>query len=179
MRALVLITFMTAIGSNILAAENTCAPSFDQEARKLRSSERINLCDAFAGKPLVVVNTASHCGYTRQFAGLEALYQAYKDRGLEVLGVPSNDFRQAAKDEETAARVCYVNFGVTFTMLAQQHVLGPNAHPIFKELSNKAGAPRWNFNKYLLDRNGKVIRRFDSNVEPMSKALREAVEAIL
>ena len=179
MRVLVLVTLMTAIGSNVLAAESACAPFLDQEVRKLRSSERINLCDAFAGKPVVVVNTASHCGFTGQFAGLEALYQAYKDRGLEVLGVPSNDFRQAAQDEETAARICYVNFGVTFTMLAQQHVRGPNAHPIFQELGSKAGAPSWNFNKYLLDRNGKVVRRFDSGVEPMSRELREAVEALL
>ena len=179
MKILALVTLMTAVGSNVLAAENACAPFLDQEVRKLRSSERINLCDAFAGKPVVVVNTASHCGFTGQFAGLEALYQAYKDRGLEVLGVPSNDFRQAAQDEETAARICYVNFGVTFTMLAQQHVRGPNAHPIFQELGSKAGAPSWNFNKYLLDRNGKVVRRFDSGVEPMSRELREAVEALL
>ena len=179
MRALFIAILIAAVGNTATATEPTCAPSFNQEARKLRSSERINLCDAYAGKPLVVVNTASHCGYTRQFAGLEALYQKYKDRGLEILGVPSNDFQQAAKDEETAARICYVNFGVSFTMLAPQHVLGPNAHPIFKDLSNQAGSPNWNFNKYLLDRNGKVVQRFDSGVEPMSRTMLEAIEALL
>ena len=179
MRALFIAILIAAVGNTATATEPTCAPSFNQEARKLRSSERINLCDAYAGKPLVVVNTASHCGYTRQFAGLEALYQKYKDRGLEILGVPSNDFQQAAKDEETAARICYVNFGVSFTMLAPQHVRGPNAHPIFKDLSNQAGLPNWNFNKYLLDRNGKVVQRFDSGVEPMSRAMLEAIEALL
>ena len=179
MRALFIAILIAAVGNTATATEPTCAPSFNQEARKLRSSERINLCDAYAGKPLVVVNTASHCGYTRQFAGLEALYQKYKDRGLEILGVPSNDFQQAAKDEETAARICYVNFGVSFTMLAPQHVRGPNAHPIFKHLSNQAGSPNWNFNKYLLDRNGKVVQRFDSGVEPMSRAMLEAIEASL
>lgn len=179
MKVLILVASMTAIASDALAADNGCAPYLDQEVGTLRSSERINLRNAFVGKPLLVVNTASHCGFTHQFAGLDALYQTYRHRDVEVLGAPSNDFRQAARDEETAARVCYVNFGATFTMLAQQHVRGPNAHAIFQELGRKAGAPSWNFSKYLLDRSGKVVKRFESGVEPMSRELREAVEALL
>ncbi len=179
MRKLVLAALMTLVSTGALASGKACAAYLDQDIRKLRSEERINLCEAFAGKPLLVVNTASHCGFTHQFAGLEALYQAYKEQGLEVLGVPSNDFRQAEQDEEKAARICYVNYGVTFTMLSQQQVRGPNAHPVFQELGRKVGEPSWNFNKYLLDRDGNVVKRFGSGVEPMSEELREAVEALL
>ena len=179
MRILLVSILIAAFSGTAFADQPVCSPLLNQEARKLRSSERINLCEAFAGKPLLVVNTASHCGYTRQFAGLETLYQQYKSQGLEILGVPSNDFQQAAKDEETTARICYVNFGVSFTMLAPHQVLGPDAHPLFKELANQAGSPNWNFNKYLLDRNGKVVQRFDSGTEPMSKSIRNAIETVL
>jgi glutathione peroxidase len=162
-----------------LAAAAECSAFLDRDIRKLRSEERVNLCDAFAGKPLLIVNTASHCGFTPQFKGLEKLHQQYKDRGLVVLGVPSNDFRQAANDEETAARICFVNYGVTFTMLSEQKVRGPDAHQLFQELSLQAGAPTWNFNKYLVDRDGKVLARFESSVDPMSTTMRRAVESIL
>ena len=162
-----------------LAAETECSAFLDHDIRKLRSEERVNLCDAFGGKPLLIVNTASHCGFTPQFKGLERLHQQYKDQGLVVLGVPSNDFRQAASDEETAARICYVNYGVTFTMLSEQRVRGPDAHQLFQELSLQAGTPTWNFNKYLVDRDGKVVGRFESSVDPMSGTMRRAVESIL
>ncbi len=161
------------------AAEQGCAAYLSEDVRKLRSSEQINLCDAFKGNALLIVNTASHCGFTPQFSGLEALHQQYKDRGLTVVGVPSNDFRQAAADEETAAKVCYINYGVTFTMLSQQKVRGPDAHPIFQELNRRVGEPSWNFNKYLVDRDGNVVERFDSTVDPMSARLRKAVESVL
>ena len=161
------------------AAESACPSYLSDEVRMLRSSERIDICASFAGRPLLIVNTASHCGFTPQFAGLEALYQRYKDRGLVVVGVPSNDFRQEAKDEETAATICYVNYGVTFTMLSQQKVRGPDAHPMFRELGRRVGEPTWNFHKYLVDRNGNVVAHFDSRVEPMSETLRAAVESVL
>ena len=179
MKLLVLFTLLISATSVFAAGPSTCAPHLDQDIRKLRSSETINLCEEFAGKPLLVVNTASHCGFTRQFAGLEKLYQSYKDRGFAVVGMPSDDFWQAAKDEESAARICYINFGVTFTMLSEQEVRGSHAHPLFKELSRTVGAPSWNFNKYLLDRSGKVVKRFGSSTEPMSRELRDAVEALL
>jgi glutathione peroxidase len=156
-----------------------CPPFLDHEVRKLRSDDRINLCAEFAEKALLIVNTASHCGFTPQFEGLEALHQRYKDRGLAVLGVPSDDFRQAARDEETAAKICFVNYGVTFTMLSEQKVRGADAHPLFTELARQAGAPSWNFNKYLVDRDGNVVRRFESSVKPMSDTLREALESFL
>jgi len=161
------------------AAEFVCPDYLSQDLRKLRSSEEINLCKEFGGRPMLIVNTASHCGFTPQFEGLEALHQQYKERGLVVLGVPSNDFHQAAKDEEIAAQVCYVNYGVTFTMLSQQKVTGPDAHPIFRRMEREAGAPRWNFTKYLIDRDGKVVERFDTMVDPMSPAVRAAIESVL
>lgn len=161
------------------ASEKECADFLSHDVRKLRSTEQINLCDAFAGKALLIVNTASRCGFTPQFSGLEELYQRYKDRGLAVIGVPSNDFKQAAPDEETAAKVCYINYGVTFTMLSQQRVRGPDAHPIFQELNRRAGEPTWNFNKFLVDRDGEVVERFGSSVDPMSGRLRKAVESVL
>lgn len=179
MRALIAFVLMASTSPAAYAAEQPCPDYLSQDVRKLRSSEQINLCGRFAGRPLLIVNTASRCGFTPQFEGLEALHQRYKDRGLAVVGVPSNDFNQAAKDEETAAKVCYVNYGVTFTMLSQQKVRGPDAHPMFRELGRQAGEPTWNFNKYLVDRDGNVVGRFDSRVEPMSDELRAAVEAAL
>lgn len=161
------------------SAEKACSPYLAHEVRKLRSEDRIDICREFAGKPLLIVNTASRCGFTPQFKGLESLHQRYKGRGLVILGVPSNDFRQAAQNEEAAAQMCYVNYGVTFTMLSPQRVLGPDAHPIFQELSRQAGAPNWNFNKYLIDRQGNVVERYESTVDPMSARLRKAVESVL
>jgi glutathione peroxidase len=179
MRRLIAAIVIVLVVPYAQAAENECSAALSHEVRKLRSTESLDLCDTFRGKALLVVNTASHCGFTPQFEGLEALYQAYKDEGLAVLGVPSDDFRQAAQDEETAARICYINYGVTFTMLSQQRVRGPDAHPIFRELGRQPGEPTWNFNKYLLDREGNVVERFDSTVEPMSARLRKSVESVL
>jgi glutathione peroxidase len=158
------------------AAHAACPDYLDQEFRKLHSQESVNLCAVSNGKPLLVINTASHCGYTKQFKGLEALYQQYREQGLAVVGFASNDFRQEAKSEEKAAEVCYVNYGVTFTMLAPTHVRGDNANPVFAELARQAGAPNWNFNKYLVSADGTVVEHFGSGIEPQSAELRNAIE---
>ncbi|MGN5593346.1 glutathione peroxidase [Stutzerimonas nitrititolerans] len=161
-----------------VAAE--CPALLDHELPKLRSSDRIDLCEAFQGKALVVVNTASHCGFTPQFKGLEALYQRYKDEGLEVLGVPSDDFFQESDDEAETAEVCYVNYGVTFTMTQTQPVRGHDATPLFRDLAEQAGrAPLWNFHKYVVDRNGQVVDYFSSKVKPDDPKLIAAVEKAL
>jgi glutathione peroxidase len=156
-----------------------CPEYLNQDLRKLRSDETVNVCKAFAGKPMLIVNTASHCGFTPQFKGLEALNKEYKDRGLVVLGFPSNDFNQEAKDEAETAEVCFINYGVTFTMFSPIAVKGETANPIFKELARQTEAPGWNFNKYLVKPDGTVVRHFDSKVGPDAPELREAIESVL
>ena len=160
----------------IPAQADECPALLQGEVQKLRSEERIDLCAQFAGKPLVVVNTASFCGFTPQFKGLEALYQRYKAQGLQVFGVPSDDFRQESDNSEETAKVCYVNYGVTFAMSEPQVVTGDQAIPLFKQLATQSSAPRWNFYKYVVDRQGQVIASFSSQTQPDDPALIKALE---
>ncbi|MCW2270225.1 Hydroperoxy fatty acid reductase gpx1 [compost metagenome] len=143
---------------------------------ELRGKEQIDLCQRFAGKPLVVVNTASYCGFAPQFEGLEGVYKTYHEQGLEMLGVPSNDFKQEDADAEKTAKVCYANYGVTFTMTKAQPVRGKDATPLFKELAEQSVAPKWNFYKYVVDRQGKVIANFSSLTKPDDPAFTAAIE---
>ncbi len=160
-------------------APAACPGFLDQDFTRLRSAERLNLCKAFAGKPLLIVNTASHCGFTGQFEGLEALYQKYRARGLVVVGFPSDDFHQEAASEAEAAEVCYVNYGVKFPMFAPSVVTGPKANPVFRELARQSKAPRWNFNKYLVSADGKVVGHYGSTVSPDSSDLAADIEKLL
>jgi glutathione peroxidase len=162
-----------------VSAATSCPAFLNQEYRKLHSSDSVNLCTLVAGKPILIVNTASHCGFTPQFKGLEAAYQKYKARGLVVVGFSSDDFDQEAKDEAEAATICFINYGVKFTMLAPQHVKGPEANAVFKELARQTQEPQWNFNKYLVAADGVVVEYFDSRVEPDSQQFSEAVEKLL
>ncbi|MGP0175036.1 glutathione peroxidase [Pseudomonas sp. NCHU5208] len=158
------------------ALASECPAMLQGELPKLRAKgASVDLCQ-FAGKPLVVVNTASFCGFTPQFKGLEALYQRYKGQGLEVLGVPSDDFRQESDDSKETATVCYVNYGVTFTMTEPQPVSGDDAIPLFKGLAEQSRVPRWNFFKYVVDRQGKVVASFSSLTKPDDPDLIKAVE---
>ena len=124
---------------------------------KLHSSKTLDLCEVVQGRPVLLINTASHCGFTKQFGDLEAIHEKYKDRGLVVIGVSSDSFDQEAKSEEEAATICFENFGVSFTMLATVPVKGDNAHPLFKEVARQDTAPKWNFYKYLINRDGQII----------------------
>jgi glutathione peroxidase len=157
------------------AADGACIPWLNQSIGKLNSSQEHDLCALTAGKAVLIVNTASFCGYTPQFKGLEALYQRYKDEGLVVLGFPSDDFNQEAGDAQEIAEVCFINYGVNFPMTSEIKVKGNAAHPIFKVLATK-GEPRWNFNKYLISKQGEVIAHYDSTVTPESAQFVSAVE---
>ncbi|MFJ4144661.1 glutathione peroxidase [Pseudomonas sp. NPDC089734] len=165
---------LLSMGSAAMAAD--CPPLLQGELPKLRAKENIDLCQRFAGKPLVVVNTASFCGFAPQFKGLEELNQRYKAQGLEVLGVPSNDFKQESRDGEETAKVCYVNYGVTFTMTEPQPVRGDDATHLFKVLAEQSNPPRWNFYKYVVDRQGKVVASFSSMTKPDDPDLIAAIE---
>lgn len=169
------VLFVLATGQAFAA---DCPPLLKEQGQlqQLRSKEQIDLCQRFAGKPMLVVNTASHCGFAPQFKGLEALYQRYKGQGLEVLGVPSNDFKQEDADSSETAKVCYVNYGVTFTMSESQHVSGDDAVPLFRQLAEQSSTPRWNFYKYVVGRDGKVIASFSSLTKPDDEDLQAAIE---
>jgi glutathione peroxidase len=143
----------------------------DFKARAL-SGEEIDL-SRYKGKVLVIVNTASKCGFTPQYAGLEKLYEKYKDKGLEILGFPCNQFggQEPGSDEEIA-NFCQKNYGVDFQMFEKVDVNGADAHPLYKFLTHEAPgalkteAIKWNFTKFLVDKNGKVLKRFAPNVAP-------------
>jgi glutathione peroxidase len=169
---------VTALGSSSAWAEQ-CPEYLNQKLLKLHSQKTLNICETYPGKPLLIVNTASYCGYTPQFGGLEKLNQQYKDKGLVILGFASNDFDQEAKDSKEIANVCFINYGVTFDMFAPVKVTGESAHPVFKALALQSTQPAWNFNKYLLNREGKVVKHFDSQVTPDSPLMKLAIEEIL
>jgi len=162
-----------------VAASASCPAWLNHTFRKLHSSQSVNLCEAYAGRPMLIVNTASHCGFTPQFKGLEAVHAKYRDQGLVVVGFASDDFNQEAKDEAEAADTCFLNFGVTFTMLAPSSVKGAAANPVFRELARQTKAPGWNFNKYLVSADGVVRQHFGSSVTPESAPFTRAVAGLL
>jgi glutathione peroxidase len=134
----------------------------------------------YRGKVALVVNTASECGFTPQYAGLEKLYESYRDRGLVVLGFPSNDF--GAQEPGTAAQIqsfCQKNYGVTFPMFEKVSTKGGGKSPVYELLTEKLGEPKWNFHKYLVGKDGRVKKAFPSNVAPDSPELRTAIDAAL
>jgi glutathione peroxidase len=134
----------------------------------------------YEGKVVLLVNTASECGYTPQYQGLETLWQEYQSKGVVVLGFPSNDFGgQEPGSSQEIATFCQRNYGVSFPMFEKVVTKGPKAAPLFKFLSAAAGEPKWNFHKYLVDKQGKVVKAFPSSVTPESAELRSAIDAAL
>ncbi len=170
---------LLALTGQAAAAECPALFSAQGELPKLRAKDSINLCQQYAGKPLLIVNTASHCGFTSQFKGLEALHQRYREQGLQVLGVPSDDFKQEDADLAETAKICYGNYGVTFLMTTPQVVTGKQAIPLFQQLNASGGEPRWNFYKYVVDRQGNLLASFPSQTSPDDPALHAALEQAL
>ena len=146
--------------------------------------EEITL-DKYAGDVLLIVNTASKCGYTPQYKGLQELYETYSDEGLTILGFPANNFggQEPGSDEEIL-QFCEVNYGVGFPMFSKVSVKGNDIHPLFDYLTTTEnqdfkGKINWNFEKFLIDRNGNLIRRFRSKTKPMSKNLTDSINNLL
>ncbi|PJZ46574.1 glutathione peroxidase [Leptospira brenneri] len=137
----------------------------------------------YKGHPVLVVNVASKCGYTPQYEGLEKIHQTYKDKGLKVVGFPSNDFGgQEPGSESQIAEFCKLNFGVSFDLMKKTKVLGGDKDPIYQFLTENAkdkGDVKWNFEKFLIDKNGNVVGRFPSGTKPESAELKQAIENLL
>lgn len=165
--------------SDHAAAE--CPPLLDHEIQRLGSPERERLCETYAGKVLLVVNTASKCAFTPQYEGLEKLYQEKKEQGLVVLGFPSNDFgKQEPGGDGEISDFCRINYGVQFPMFSKVQVKGDNAHPFYKGLAQASGStPRWNFHKYLIGRDGQLVDYFYSLTGPDAGRLRRAIDKTL
>jgi glutathione peroxidase len=161
------------------AAESPCPAILDHKFANLMD-EPVSLCQ-FQGKVLMIVNTASECGYTPQYEGLEKLYRRYRDKGFAVLGFPANDFgEQEPGSNKEIAQFCRVNYGITFPVFAKTPVVGAKANPLFKELAAKTGKPpRWNFHKYLVDRTGQPVAVFESAVEPEDRQVTAQIEKLL
>ncbi|WP_198970332.1 glutathione peroxidase [Xylophilus sp. ASV27] len=153
-----------------------CPPTLQHTFLRLQDEKPQSLCQ-YAGKVLLVVNTASFCGFTPQYKGLEALHARYRERGLVVLGFPSNDFSQESGSNKEIADFCESTFGVKFPMFVKSSVRGPDANPLFKQLAAESGTtPKWNFYKYLISRDGRVVDSYSSMTSPDNKSFLRELE---
>ena len=173
---------MIKINSTVAAGDKISKTVYDFSFNCLNKNQKLNLSD-FKGKVILIVNTASKCGFTTQYSGLEAIYNEYKDKGFIIIGVPSNDFgRQEPGNNEDIANFCQLNYGITFIMVEKEKISGKDAHPFYKWAKKTLGfgtAPKWNFHKYLINRQGELINHFHSTTSPQSDSLKKAIEAAL
>ena len=157
-------------------APAACPATLQHTFPRLQDEKPQSLCQ-YSGKVVLMVNTASFCGFTGQYKELEALHAKYQGKGLVVLGFPSNDFSQETGSNKEIAEFCESTFGVRFPMFAKSSVKGPQANAFFQQLAQQTGqAPRWNFHKYLLARDGTVVDQYSSLTSPDSRALVRAIE---
>jgi glutathione peroxidase len=157
-------------------ASPACPALLQQTFLRLQDEKPQSLCQ-YSGKVLVVVNTASFCGFTPQYEGLEALHSKYRDRGLVVLGFPSNDFSQESGSNKEVAAFCESTFGVKFPMFIKSSVSGKDSNPLFKQLAAKSGTTvKWNFYKYVIGRDGLAVTGFNSMADPQSRQFIKEVE---
>lgn len=171
---------MSASTKTTTSATNACPALLQGTYPKLQDDSPQPLCQ-FSGQVILVVNTASYCGFTRQYDGLERLYERYKGQGFVVLGFPSNDFGQQEPDSnKKIADFCRNTYGIKFPMFAKSNVRGNDANLLFKQLTKLTGdTPGWNFHKYLISRDGRQVLSFGSQIAPESKTLTEAIEMML
>ncbi|MDM7949025.1 glutathione peroxidase [Hydrogenophaga sp.] len=157
-----------------------CPPLLQHTLPRLQDEKPQSLCQ-YAGRAVLVVNTASYCGFTGQYKGLEALHQRYQSRGLVVLGFPANDFgRQEPGSNAAIADFCENTFGVKFPMFSKIQVVGRNAHPLYQQLAERTGErPGWNFHKYLIARDGSTVRSYPSATDPNDPDLIKDIEKII
>ena len=156
-----------------------CPAVLQHTAERLQDEKPQNLCQ-YAGKVVVVVNTASFCGFTPQYKNLEELHARYKDKGLVVLGFPSNDFSQEPENNKKIADFCENTYGVKFPMFSKTTVRGSDASPLFKQLTKLTDtAPKWNFYKYLISRDGQKVQSFNSATDPLSKGFLSEVDKLV
>ena len=178
--ALAVVAAVMPVGA--LAADDAapaCPALLDHRFPALQDEKPQSLCQ-YAGKVVLVVNTASYCGYTKQYDGLERLYDKYRERGLVVLGFPSNDFNQEPGSNEEIAEFCRSTYGVRFPMFARSTVAGRSANPFYVRLAEVSGErPQWNFHKYLIDRSGSKVTSFPSQLSPESPLLVGTIEKLL
>lgn len=165
--------------TGVSATATACPVLLQKSFDRLQDEKPQDLCQ-YAGRVLLVVNTASFCGFTKQYAALEALDQRYRLRGFTVLGFPSNDFSQEKGSNAEIAAFCESTFGVKFPMFAKSAVRGSDANALFRELAEQTGTtPKWNFYKYLVGRDGRVLKAFSSVTAPDAPALIRELEAAL
>ena len=177
------VLFSLVLGAGLSLAPatwaNGCPGTLNHTLPRLQDEKPQSLCQ-YAGKVVLVVNTASYCGFTRQYKGLEALHEKYKGEGLVVLGFPSNDFAQEKGSNKEIAEFCENTFGVKFPMFAASSVKGERANPFFKQLiAEGASVPKWNFYKYLIGRDGRLVESYSSMTGPESRSLVNALEKSL
>ena len=178
--------FLLGIAASVFAATPldskaaVCPGLWQKNLPRLQDDSPQNLCQ-YSGKVALVVNTASYCGFTSQYQGLEKVYARFEQRGLVVMGFPSNDFgQQEPGNSKQIADLCFNTYGVKFPMFAKSAVTGLQANPLFKELAAQTGqSPRWNFHKYLVDRRGKVVGSFPSDTSPEDPKLIAQIEKVL
>ena len=176
-KLLLIITLL--VSAEVTASE--CPALLDFDVRTLNDKTMVNLCEAYQGKVIMVVNTASKCAYTDQYESLEALYEKYRDDGLVVLGFPSNDFGQQEPGNEYQIKTfCRTTYGVNFPMFAKTRVSKRNADPFYNELARAAGTyPQWNFHKYLIGRNGELVASYRSSIDPMDDQVIREIQSQL
>jgi len=177
------IYYLFGCQQQIIRVENVngCPVTLNHEVRLLNESKTVNLCKTYLGNVILIVNTASKCAFTNQYEDLEKLYAKYKDRGFVILGFPSNNFaNQEPGTEKEVQSFCRLTYGVKFPMFSKTNVKKENADPVYKVLGDLTKRyPKWNFYKYLLDRQGNIVDSYSSITNPMSGGITSQIEKLL